>query len=101
MIIIPKQLFKQTILKFVYLICVSLTLIIGCKKDSASMPPAPAPVLDPTPSLTITSMSPSIGPDSTLVTFQGKGFGTIAANDSVSFNGKMASLISVSDAAIV
>jgi IPT/TIG domain len=101
MIIIPKQPLKRAILKFVFLICVSLTLIIGCKKDSASLPPAPTPVPDPTPSLTVTAMIPSSGPDSTLVTFQGKGFGTIAANDNVSFNGQMASMISVSDAAIV
>jgi streptogramin lyase len=101
MIIIPKQLLKRTILKLVFLIFVSLTLIIGCKKDSGSLQPAPAPVPDPTASLIVSSMSPSVGPDSTLVTFQGKGFGTIAANDSVSFNGKTASLISVSDGEIV
>jgi hypothetical protein len=105
MIIIPKHLFKRTILKFVAFIFVSLTLVIGCKKDSDSLqsvpPPAPKPKPDSTVSLIVTSMSPSTGPDSTLVTFQGKGFGTIAANDSVSFNGKLASLISVSDAAIV
>src|SRR5579864_6936233 len=105
MIIIPKQLLKRTILKSVFFICVSVTLITGCKKDSESLqsvpPPAPNPKPDSTLSLFVTSMRPLSGPDSTLVTFQGKGFGAIAANDSVSFNGKMASLISVSDAAIV
>lgn len=100
MIIIPKQLFKRTILKSIFFTCISITFIIGCKKDSGSLQPAPI-IPEPTPSLIVTSMIPSSGPDSTLVTFQGKGFGTIAANDSVSFNGKLASLISVSDAAIV
>ena len=99
MIINPNQLFKRTILKSVFFTCVSITLIIGCKKDSGSLQPAPIP--EPTPSLVVAAMIPSVGPDFTLVTFQGKGFGTIAANDSVSFNGKLASLISVSDAAIV
>jgi hypothetical protein len=46
-------------------------------------------------------MSPFIGPDSALVIFKGKGFGTTAANNSVSFNGKIASLVSVSDGEIV
>jgi len=101
MITIPKQPLKRTVLKIVFLICVSLTLIIGCKKDSESIPPAPKPKPDPTVSLIVTSMSPSSGPDSTLVKFQGKGFGTNALNDSVSFNGKMASLISVSDGEII
>jgi len=102
MLINPKQLFKRTIFKFVFFIFISICLIISCKKDSDSLQPSPKP--SPIPdsiSLIVTSMSPSSGPDSTLVTFHGKGFGTIAANDSVSFNGKMASLISVSDAAIV
>ncbi|HET6999655.1 MAG TPA: IPT/TIG domain-containing protein [Puia sp.] len=99
MIINPKQLPKRSILKFVVSICISITLIIGCKKDSGSLEPAPTPPSGP--SLIVTSMSPSFGPDSTLVTFRGKGFGTITANDSVSFNGRMASVISVNDAVIV
>lgn len=92
------QPFKRTILRSLFFICVSTMLVTGCKKDSDSLEPTPTL---PGPSLVVTSMSPSNGPDSTLVTFRGKGFGTIAANDSVSFNGKMANLISVSDAVIV
>lgn len=98
MTITPKQQFNSTVLRFIFLSIVSISLFISCKKDSDSPQPAPP---DPTAPLIVSSMSPSFGPDSTLVTFKGKGFGTIAANDSVSFNGKMASLISVSDGLIV
>jgi hypothetical protein len=94
MIINPVQPIKRTIFFFV-----SITLLISCKKDSGSLQPPPTP--DPLPSLIVTSMNPSIGPDSALVRFIGRGFGTTAANDSVSFNGKMASLVSVSDGEIV
>jgi streptogramin lyase len=97
--IVPKQPLNQTILKSLVFVCVSIALIIGCKKESGSLQPEPTP--DPGPSLILSSMNPSSGPDSTLVTFQGKGFGTIAANDSVRFNGQLANLISVSDGSIV
>jgi hypothetical protein len=99
MIINPKQPLKRTVLKFVVSVFVSITLITGCKKDSGSLEPAPASPSGP--SLIVSSMSPANGPDSTLVTFHGKGFGTMAANDSVRFNDRMASVISVSDATIV
>jgi len=101
MFITPKHLFKRTISNFIVIVSVCITLVVGCKKDSPSLQPMPTPIPDPGPSLILSSMNPSSGPDSTLVTFKGKGFGTIAANDSVSFNGKLASLISVSDGSIV
>lgn len=51
--------------------------------------------------LSITTLSPANGPDSTQVTIKGQGFSDTAANDVVSFNGKPAALLSVSDTLLV
>jgi hypothetical protein len=50
---------------------------------------------------TITSISPSSGPASTVVTITGTGFDTITANNSVSFNGTTAVVTSSTSSTIV
>ncbi|HEY1870950.1 MAG TPA: IPT/TIG domain-containing protein, partial [Chitinophagaceae bacterium] len=86
---------NQSFSKVFLFVFVSITLLIGCSKNSNSVP------VTPVPSLIVKSMNPSKGPDSTVVKITGKGFGTTAANDNVSFNGKDAILISVNDSVLV
>jgi sugar lactone lactonase YvrE len=64
-------------------ICV-LASIHACKKDVQQSPPPPPP---PPPAITISSISPTGGPFSTVVTITGSGFNPNAASDSVKFNG--------------
>lgn len=65
-------------------------VIFGCQKYYVLIPPpSPAHVFQ---------ISPSHGPDSTLVTITGISFG---AGDSVYFNGKLATLVSASDTQLV
>lgn len=61
----------------------------GCSKSSGSSNSSGA---DPT----IAAVNPTSGPDSTIVTISGTGFGATAADDNVSFNGKQAVLVSAS-----
>jgi sugar lactone lactonase YvrE len=89
--------------RFALPICLSaLQLIAACNKSAS---PAPQPVTPPvTPTvipLVVNSMSPKEGPGDTTVTITGTGFSATAAQDSVFFNGKIASIISATSTALV
>jgi hypothetical protein len=77
--------------------------LTACSKHST--PPTPThpapPPPPPPPSLTITSFSPTNGPDSTTVTITGTDFNSTAAEDSVYFNGKGARVVSATDSTLV
>jgi hypothetical protein len=67
-------------------------LSVGCVKKTWIIPhPPPA----------IGAVSPSHGPDSTLVTISGAAFSDTLANNAVFFNGKQAVVISANDTALV
>jgi hypothetical protein len=66
---------------------------VGCLKTT--------PIPKPPVSLSITTLNPANGPDSTQVTIKGNGFSDTAANDAVFFNGKQATLMSASDTTLV
>jgi sugar lactone lactonase YvrE len=69
----------------------------ACSKHSTPPSPThPAP-----PSLSITSFSPTNGPDSTKVTITGTAFSSTIADDSVYFNGKPAVVTSANDSVLV
>jgi sugar lactone lactonase YvrE len=69
----------------------------ACSKHSTPPTPThPAP-----PALSISSFSPSNGPDSTTVTITGADFNSTAADDSVYFNGKSARVVSATDSTLV
>ncbi len=69
---------------------IGLALIMGlgsCKKSSS---PSTSPVLTAPP--VITSINPVTGPYNTIVTISGTGFNATASQDSVWFNGVLASI---------
>jgi len=66
-------------------------LSVGCIKTSTIIPHTPA---------FVGSLSPSHGPDSTVVTIAGVGFSDTAANNSVFFNGKPATFLTAIDTAL-
>ncbi|HXB33738.1 MAG TPA: IPT/TIG domain-containing protein [Puia sp.] len=71
--------------------------LAACSKHSTPPTPThPAP-----PALSISSFSPSNGPDSTAVTITGADFNSTAADDSVYFNGKPARVVSATDSTLV
>jgi D-alanyl-D-alanine dipeptidase len=59
-------------------ICLTACFVNACKKDSAQPPPVP---------VIISGISPNSGAYNTMVTITGSGFSSIAAGDSVKFNG--------------
>lgn len=69
----------------------------ACSKHSTS----PGQTQPPPPSLSITGINPSHGPDSTQVIITGTAFNTVIANDSVYFNGKPARIVSGTDSTLV
>jgi IPT/TIG domain/NHL repeat len=79
----------------------AVLLFFSCKKNDS-----PAPVTPPvtpaatTETLGITAISPTSGPDSTLVTITGSDFGTAAAQDSVYFNGHGALVVTGNDSVL-
>jgi serine/threonine protein kinase, bacterial len=68
-------------------------LSVGCIKTSTIIPHTPPPAIG--------ALSPSHGPDSTLVTISGAAFSDTLANDAVFFNGKQAMVVSATDTTLV
>jgi IPT/TIG domain len=66
---------------------------VGCLKTSTIIPHTPPPAIG--------ALSPSHGPDSTLVTISGAAFSDTLANDAVFFNGKQAVVISANDTSLM
>ena len=66
---------------------------VGCIKTSTIIPHTPPPAVG--------ALSPSHGPDSTLVTIKGAAFSDTLTNDAVSFNGRQAIVISANDTTLV
>jgi hypothetical protein len=79
------------------LLCALVCAIVasGCYKTWTIPPPPPGL------GLSLYSISPSNGPDSTSVTLKGFSFDPNAANDTVLFNGKPAVIVSASDSVLV
>jgi IPT/TIG domain/NHL repeat len=79
----------------------AVLLFFSCKKNDSPAPVTP-PVTPPatTETLGITAISPTSGPDSTLVTITGSDFGTAAAQDSVYFNGHGALVVTGNDSVL-
>lgn len=71
----------------------------ACKKSDSPGPVTP-PVTPPVKPLGIAAINPTSGPDSTLVTITGGGFGTVAAQDSVYFNGHGSLIETVNDSVL-
>jgi hypothetical protein len=86
-------------------LAIGLTLLsLACKESGPSMPitpPVTPPVTPPATALGVKAISPTSGPDSTSVTITGGGFGTTAANDSVLFDGHLASISTINDSVLV
>ncbi len=82
-----------------HLACLLLAafVVTSCSKQSTS--PGPTGTTTP-PSLGITGFLPKYGADSTLVSITGTAFSSIAANDSVFFNGKAAKVISATESTL-
>src|SRR5579871_3110894 len=60
--------------------------VFSCKKSNPTSPTPPPPT-SPQVATAIYNISPSSGPDSTIVTITGAGFSTNSLKDSVKFNG--------------
>jgi hypothetical protein len=83
----------NTFRKALCCLAASVLLFASCIKSSTIIPHHPPPAIG--------ALSPSHGPDSTLVTITGAAFSDTLANDAVFFNGKQAVLVSASDTALV
>jgi sugar lactone lactonase YvrE len=83
---------KMRYLNTLFLIPVIAFAYIGCSKSSSSQPGNPGP--------SVSALHPSHGPDSTKITISGTGFGNTLANDAVSFNGKQATVLGLTDTTI-
>jgi uncharacterized protein (TIGR03437 family) len=68
----------------------SILFLLSCSKDND----APAIPVAPIVNLTITDISPTTGPKNTPVTITGTGFSTTIANNAVTINGKVCTIIS-------
>jgi sugar lactone lactonase YvrE len=75
--------------------------INSCKKTSTPPSGSTTPPGSGTKALSILSITPESGPDSTQVTIIGTGFNTMAAQDSLFINGKNASIIHANDSVLV
>lgn len=73
-----------------YFILFILVLIASCSKDSDPSATTDAPIVN----LAITNISPTTGPKNTPVTITGTGFSTTLANNTVTINGKVCTIIS-------
>jgi hypothetical protein len=71
-------------------VLISFLLLTGCKKDSVSQGP-PSIVVAQKPS--ISAISPDTALAGALITITGKNFSTTAANDTVRFNGMVATVV--------
>jgi hypothetical protein len=75
-----------------FIICsFALLLFAGCTKDS--VPKGPAQIVE-AQKPSITAVSPDTAAAGTLITITGANFNTTAANDTVSFNGTVATVVS-------
>ena len=88
---------KKNLKKIILFVLVSSTVLNSCSKTSAtgSTTPPNQPVVAKD-SLTIQTVDPGHGPDSTLVTITGVGFNNDPSQNQVLFNGKQAVLKSAS-----
>jgi IPT/TIG domain len=82
---------NMKLLKPIWLLCTLILFFNACKDKKKN---------DPAVELTISDMSPRIGPKDTEVTLTGTEFGTDANNVKVYFNGKLASIVSVNNTSI-
>ncbi len=80
------------LLKPIWLLCIVIILISACKDKKKNEPAA---------DLTIANISPRIGEKNTEVTITGTDFGSDMNSVKVYFNGKAASIVSVSNTSIV
>jgi IPT/TIG domain len=95
---------KITGLIGVFIVTGAMLFFSGCMKSSPSSPTTPPttpPVTPPVAGLAITGINPTSGPDSTLTTITGTGFGAVATQDSCYFDGHSAMIVSVNDTVMV
>lgn len=83
----------NTIRKALCCLAACAILSSGCIKSTSIIPHHPPPAIG--------NLSPSHGPDSTLVTITGAAFSDTLGNDAVFFNGKQAVVVSASDTSLV
>ncbi|HYH16063.1 MAG TPA: IPT/TIG domain-containing protein, partial [Flavisolibacter sp.] len=89
---------KTTSLSIFSFVFVLLALVTSCKKDRPDAPDKPIPATPATPA--ITSFTPTEGPVGAAVEIRGANFSTDPSKVSVSFNGKVAEVVSSTASAI-
>jgi sugar lactone lactonase YvrE len=83
-----------------------ILILIACSKNSTpgsgnNTGNNPPPNNPPPPTLSVSSISPNNGPDSTQVTITGTAFSSTAANNTVLFNGKQGVVTSANDSVLL
>jgi hypothetical protein len=83
---------KKYLFAFGIITFAAILLISACKKDdnnNTTPTPTPTPAQD---DISVSSINPTSGPYSTIVTINGSGFNTTASSNTVKFNGKAATV---------